>query len=46
MKMGTRVAADRDDGVVAVYVVAGDRVQAKELLVVLRVVSGAPVPGA
>lgn len=31
MKIETHVAADRDAGVEAVYVVAGDRVQAKEL---------------
>jgi pyruvate carboxylase len=42
MKRETHVAADRDAEVEAVYVVAGDRVQAKELLVVLRAVgSGA-----
>ncbi len=38
MKMETRVAADRDAEVEAVYGAAGDRVQAKELLVVLRAV--------
>jgi pyruvate carboxylase len=38
MKMETHVAADRDAEVEAVYVVSGDRVQAKELLVVLRAV--------
>jgi pyruvate carboxylase len=36
----THEAADRDAGLEAVYTVAGDRVQAKELLVVLRVVGG------
>jgi pyruvate carboxylase len=40
MKMETHVAADRDAEVEAVYVVSGDRVQAKELLVVLRAVGG------
>ncbi len=34
------MAADRDAGVEVVYVVEGDRVQAKELLVVLRAVGG------
>jgi pyruvate carboxylase len=41
MKMETHVAADRAAEVKAVYVVSGDRVQAKELLVVLRAVGGA-----
>lgn len=41
MKMETHVASDRDAEVEAVYGVAGDRVQAKELLVVLRAVGDA-----
>lgn len=40
MKMETNVAADGDAEVDAVYVVYGDRGQAKELLVVLRAVGG------
>jgi pyruvate carboxylase len=36
MKMETQVAADRDAVVESVLVVPGDRVQAKELLVVLK----------
>jgi pyruvate carboxylase len=44
MKMETHVAADRNAEVETVYVVAGDRVQAKELLVVLRAVGGAAEP--
>jgi pyruvate carboxylase len=36
MKMETHVTADRDAVVDQVLVVPGDRVQAKELLVVLR----------
>ena len=46
MKVETHVAADRDAEVEAVYVVAGDRVQAKELLVVLRAVGGGEVTAA
>ncbi len=45
MKMETHVAADRDAEVEAVHVVAGDRVQAKELLIVLRP-PGAPASAA
>lgn len=44
--METHVATDRDAEVEAVYVVAGDRVQAKELLVVLRAVGGSSEPAA
>ena len=40
MKMETHVTADRDAEVEAVLVAAGDRVQAKELLMVLKVVAG------
>jgi pyruvate carboxylase len=40
VNMETHEAADRDAELEAVYIVAGDRVQAKELLVVLRVVGG------
>ena len=40
MKMETHVTADRDAEVEAVLVEAGDRVQAKELLIVLRAVGG------
>jgi pyruvate carboxylase len=40
MKMETPVAADHDAEEETVYVVSGDRVQAKELLVVLRAVGG------
>jgi pyruvate carboxylase len=40
MKMETHVTADRDAVVEAVHVKPGDRVQAKELLIVLRAVSG------
>ena len=36
MKMETHVTADREAEVEAVLVAAGDRVQAKELLIVLR----------
>ncbi len=36
MKMETHVTADRDGVVEAVLVVPGDRVQAKDLLVVLK----------
>lgn len=36
MKMETHMTADRDAEVEAVLVAAGDRVQAKELLIVLR----------
>ncbi|EWS62984.1 Glutaconyl-CoA decarboxylase subunit gamma [Hydrogenophaga sp. T4] len=37
MKMETHVAADRDAVIESVLVATGDRVQAKDLLVVLRV---------
>jgi len=40
MKMETHVAAERDAEVESVLVAAGDRVQAKDLLIVLRPVSG------
>ena len=38
MKMETHVAADRDAEVEAVHVAPSDRVQAKDLLIVLRAV--------
>ncbi len=45
MKMETHVAADRDAEVEAVHVVPGDRVQAKELLIVLRPPGSAAAAG-
>ena len=39
MKMETHVAAERDAEVEAVLVVPGDRVQAKDLLIVLKAVA-------
>jgi pyruvate carboxylase len=36
MKMETHIAADRDAEVEAVHVAPGDRVQAKDLLILLR----------
>jgi pyruvate carboxylase len=39
MKMETHVSAERDAEVEAVHVAPGDRVQAKDLLVVLRALS-------
>lgn len=40
MKMETHVTADRDAEVDAVLIAPGDRVQAKDLLIVLRPPSG------
>ena len=40
MKLETHMTADRDAEVAAVLVAAGDRVPAKELLIVLRAVGG------
>jgi pyruvate carboxylase len=39
MKMETHVAADRDAEVESVLVAPGDRVQAKDLLIVLKPIS-------